>query len=238
MRKGVFELIGIIAAMDVEARPILSRLKADSRRDVSGIAFVRGALEGREVVVARSGVGKVNAALCAQTMALLYAPSLVINAGVAGALEETLHVGDAVIGTDVVQYDVDTSALGDPPGLVSTVEKIYFPCDQAASQAIFDAAALINVHTVRARIASGDAFIAEEARKREILRQFRASACEMEAGAIAQVCYANGIPCAVIRAISDECNEQSQSTYESCLTLAAQTAAEILFKYLSNVENL
>ena len=148
------------------------------------------------------------------------------------------QMGDVVIGTDVVQHDVDTTAMGDEPGFVSTVDRLSFPLDNFASTAIAAAAEELGIRAVRGRIASGDQFVASTARKEEIVRLFSAVTCEMEAGAIAHVCFLNRIPCAVIRSISDGGNEEAPMSYEEFLPLAAKNSAELTLAYLKSLENL
>ena len=231
-------MIGIIGALDIEIERLIAQMEAPVRREISGVPFVCGKLLGSDVVLARAGVGKVNAAVCAQAMALVYEPELVINTGVSGALSQELRVGDVVVGTDVVQHDVDTSALGEPVGFVSTVDRLSFPLDNFASTAIAAAAEELGIRAVRGRIASGDQFVASTARKEEIVRLFSAVTCEMEAGAIAHVCFLNRIPCAVIRSISDGGNEEAPMSYEEFLPLAAKNSAELTLAYLKSLENL
>ncbi len=231
-------MIGIIGALDIELERLIDAMQEPVHREISGVPFTCGKLLGTDVVIARAGVGKVNAAVCAQTMALIYEPELIINSGVSGALSPELRVGDVVIGTDVVQHDVDTTALGDEPGFVSTVDRLSFPLDNFASTAISAAAEELGIRAVRGRIASGDQFVASTERKEEIVRLFSAVTCEMEAGAIAHVCFLNRIPCAVIRSISDGGNEEAPMSYEEFLPLAAKNSSELTLAYLKSLQNL
>ena len=231
-------MIGIIGALDIELERLIGAMREPAHREISGVPFTCGKLLGTDVVIARAGVGKVNAAVCAQTMALIYEPELIINSGVSGALSPELRVGDVVIGTDVVQHDVDTTALGDEPGFVSTVDRLSFPLDNFASTAIAAAAEELGIRAVRGRIASGDQFVASTERKEEIVRLFSAVTCEMEAGAIAHVCFLNRIPCAVIRSISDGGNEEAPRSYEEFLPLAAKNSSELTLAYLKSLQNL
>ena len=231
-------MIGIIGALDIELERLIGAMREPAHREISGVPFTCGKLLGTDVVIARAGVGKVNAAVCAQTMALIYEPELIINSGVSGALSPELRVGDVVIGTDVVQHDVDTTALGDEPGFVSTVDRLSFPLDNFASTAIAAAAEELGIRAVRGRIASGDQFVASTERKEEIVRLFTAVTCEMEAGAIAHVCFLNRIPCAVIRSISDGGNEEAPMSYEEFLPLAAKNSSELTLAYLKSLQNL
>lgn len=231
-------MIGIIGALDIELERLIGAMQEPVHREISGVPFTCGRLLGTDVVIARAGVGKVNAAVCAQTMALIYEPELIINSGVSGALSPDLRVGDVVIGTDVVQHDVDTTAMGDEPGFVSTVDRLSFPLDNFASTAIAAAAEELGIRAVRGRIASGDQFVASTERKEEIVRLFSAVTCEMEAGAIAHVCFLNRVPCAVIRCISDGGNEEAPMSYEEFLPLAAKNSSELTLAYLKSLQNL
>ena len=231
-------MIGIIGALDIELERLIGAMQGPVHREISGVPFTCGRLLGTDVVIARAGVGKVNAAVCAQTMALIYEPELIINSGVSGALSPDLRVGDVVIGTDVVQHDVDTTAMGDEPGFVSTVDRLSFPLDNFASTAIAAAAEELGIRAVRGRIASGDQFVASTERKEEIVRLFSAATCEMEAGAIAHVCFLNRVSCAVIRCISDGGNEEAPMSYEEFLPLAAKNSSELTLAYLKSLQNL
>ena len=230
--------IGVICAMDSEFDLIREALSHGEIQTAGRCEFLSAERAGKRVVAATCGVGKVNAAVCAQTMALIYEPELIINSGVSGALSPELRVGDVVIGTDVVQHDVDTTALGDEPGFVSTVDRLSFPLDNFASTAIAAAAEELGIRAVRGRIASGEQFVASTERKEEIVRLFSAVTCEMEAGAIAHVCFLNRIPCAVIRSISDGGNEEAPMSYEEFLPLAAKNSSELTLAYLKSLQNL
>ena len=229
-------MIGILCALDREIEELLSELEGAEHRALCGYDYAVGTLRGQEVVLCKCGVGKVNAAVCAQTMILTWPVKLVINSGVAGALQEPLEIGDICVATDLVQHDVDTSAIGDPVGFVSTVGKIYFPCAERAVEGILRAAAkLDNVRALPGRIASGDQFITDRAVKERIVELFDASACEMEGGAIAQVCHINGVDCAVIRAISDSSSGKHQMEYLEFMPMAAHNSAQVVLEFLGNL---
>ncbi len=197
------ELIGIIGAMEIEVEA-LRALMTDARDEVvSGIRFTVGTLEGTPAVCAVCGVGKVAAAMVAEAMILRFGVTRLLNTGVAGGLGEGLVVGDIVVADAVVQHDMDTTALGDPAGLISGLGIVKIPADPvfgATLQAATVAAGFVpRVGTV----ASGDLFVAKDEDKARIKAQFDAVACEMEGAAIGQVAYTNGVPFAVLRAISD-----------------------------------
>lgn len=218
-------MIGIICAMDSEVYRFYEMIENAEITEIYGYRFARGMLQGKEVVVMKCGVGKVNAAMGTQTMILKYAPELIINSGVAGSLSSELSICDIAVGTDVVQHDFDCTAVGDPLGL-------YYPCDESAAQAICEGAAAAGVHAVRARIASGDQFISDADKKRWIVENFGAKACEMEAGAISQVCALTGTRCAVIRAISDSTDGDHAMEFSKFVNIAAENSVNVLLETL------
>lgn len=225
-------MTGIIAAMKIEMELLVERLENVERRTVSGIDFLCGTIAGKSVVLAVCGIGKVNAAICTQTMALVYHPDVIINTGVGGALSRTLHVLDVVVGTYAVQHDVDTSALGDEKGFVSTVNQLRFPLSERVSEQLARALADTGARAVRGAIASGDQFVSEPDEKTAISGRFGASVCEMEGGAIAHVCLVNGIPCCILRAISDGADDGAALTYAEFAERAAHVSAKAMIRYL------
>ena len=228
-------MIGIICALDIEAEKLRANIEAPVAERVGRLEFVSGLLRGREVVIGMAGVGKVNAAMCAQTMILKYAPELIINSGVAGSLSPRLDIGDIAVGTGVVEHDFDTTAVGDPPAFFNDLGGDTFPCDEAAARGILRAAENEGVHALPAKIASGDQFISDGDIKARLVKMFAAEACEMEAGAIAHVCYANNVKCAVIRAISDSTDGEHQVEFYKFLPVAADNSARVLMRYLEEL---
>ena len=195
--------LGIIGAMEIETEGLRARMTDTREQTVSGIRFTEGLLEGYPTVVATCGVGKVAAALCAEAMILRFGVSALLNTGVAGGLAEGLVVGNAVVADRVVQHDMDTSAIGDPVGLISGLNLVYIPADKTLCETLAAACRAVGLHTVVGTVASGDLFVARDEDKARIKAQFDAVACEMEGAAIGQVAYTNGVPFAVLRAISD-----------------------------------
>ncbi len=225
------EIIGIIAAMDSEARGIIEKMTDASREEISGIVFNRGKLKNKDCVVAVCGIGKVFAALCAQTMILKYSPSLIINSGVAGGLHPSLKVCDIALASSLVQHDMDTSAIGDPKGLISGINIINLPTDKEATARLISCAESEGIRTLSGVIASGDKFIASSADKKEIVDCFSAVACEMEGGAVAQVCYVNSVPCCVMRAISDGGDDSASLDYPTFVKLASEQSVKVIMKF-------
>jgi adenosylhomocysteine nucleosidase len=189
--------------MQIEIDGIKEKIENPETVTVSGVDYVCGMMGEKKIIAAKCGVGKVFAALCAQTMILRFAPDCIINTGVAGGLAEGLVVGDVVLADYVVQHDMDTSALGDPVGLISGLNIVKIPADKALLDTLTAAAKASELNTTVGTVASGDLFVADPADKARIVAQFDAAACEMEGAAIGQVAYTNGIPFAVLRAISD-----------------------------------
>ena len=222
-------MIGIIGAMRIEVETIKSLMENKQTQTVSGVEYVSGTLHGKEIVVAVCGIGKVAAAMCAQTMILKYSPEAIINTGVGGSLSEKLNIRDVAIAESLVQHDMDTSPLGDPVGLISGINIINIPCDAAVVDKLEKCVeALGNIKAVRGVIASGDQFIADSAKKDYIKSNFDAIVCEMEGASIAQVCYTNGVPFGVVRAVSDCADGSSHMDYGEFLPVAAANAAKLI----------
>ena len=219
--------IGIIGAMQPEVEELIAALQDATSEAVSGITFYTGKLGGRRVAVARCGIGKVFAALCAEIMILKYSPSLLVNTGVGGALASGLTTGDIVIADSLCQHDMDTSAIGDPKGLVSGINVIYFESDARASEILLSSAKSLGLCAKSGRIASGDKFIASREDKARIIADFSADVCEMEGCAIAQTAFVNGVPFAVVRAISDSADGEATMDYMEFMPIAAKNSAAL-----------
>ena len=225
-------MIGIICAMKIEADAIRASLTDTRTEVVSGVEFTVGKRYGKEIVLAVCGIGKVFAAICTEAMILRFAPSLILNSGVAGTLTEALSIGDIAIAKNLVQHDMDTSPLGDPVGLVSGINKIYFDADKAAVTAFAKATASVGANSVIGTIASGDQFMSDTAKKNAIRDRFGAIACEMEGAAIAHVAYVNNVPFAVLRAISDSASGDAQMEYPKFVAMAAKRSHAIIDAFL------
>ena len=220
-------IVGIIGAMSDEVSNIIALLESHNEEVYSGITFHTGKLYGKDVVVAKCGIGKVFAAVCAQIMILKYQPSLLVNTGVGGALLSGLNPTDIVFADRLCQHDMDTSAIGDPVGLVSGINKIYFDADKRAVDILSNYASSHNVNFKVGTIASGDKFIATKADKVRISDTFGAIACEMEGASVAQVAYINNTPFAVVRAISDSADGDASMDYPTFLPIAVRTSTEL-----------
>ena len=226
-------MIGIIGAMDIEVDYIKSIMTDVEIVSVSGVDFYAGKAFGKDVVTAKCGIGKVYAALCCQTMILKFNPDVIINTGVAGALVSGLSVLDVVVADKVCQHDMDTSPLGDPKGLISGINKIFFPCDERYANLLSEVVSRLNLKGVSGTVASGDVFVADKALKNAISSEFSAVACEMEGGAMGHVCFVNNVPFCCLRAISD--GDGAEMDYMEFSKLAADNACKIMEEFLKIV---
>ena len=228
------KIIGIIGAMDIEVDGIVSSMEKVETKTISGIKFYSGKLFKKDVVVAKCGIGKVFAAICAQTMILEYNPSVIINSGVAGSLTSNLGVLDVVVAKNVVQHDMDTSPLGDPKGLVSGINVIYFDANANVVETLVKSVNLLPCKYLCGTIASGDKFLSVTSEKKALNEEFGAIACEMEGGAIGHTCYVNNVPFGIIRAISD--GEGAEMDYATFAEKAANQSIEIVKNFIKIYE--
>jgi len=222
--------LGIIAAMKIEAELIEAAMTDVVRETCGSIEYCLGKIGTTDIVLAVCGIGKVFAAICAQTMIVKYAPDAVINTGVGGTLTKKLSVGDVAVSSAMVQHDMDTSALGDPVGLISGINIIEIPADAALAEKISAIVKSMGINTVTGTIATGDQFIGNQETKNRIVDTFGAIACEMEGAAIGQVCYVNKVPFAVIRAISDDADGGACEDYPTFAKTAAKNSAKAVIE--------
>lgn len=226
-------MIGIIGAMGVEVKALADLLENKKSETISGVEYLSGTIFGRDVVLAVCGIGKVFAAICAQTMILKYNPEIIINTGVAGTLSSDLSIGDIAISDFVVQHDMDTSPLGDPVGLISGINIVKIPADESTYKKIESAVKKTNTNYKIGTIASGDQFLASVDVKKRIVNNFGAIAGEMEGGSIGHVCYVNNLPFCVLRAISDCADGSGAENYMEFLNKAAENAVEVMKNFIS-----
>lgn len=229
--------IGIIGAMASEVEILKSRLKEGKTSEIAGVVFYQGKLEGKPVVIAQCGIGKVCAAVCAQAMIDRFQVGCVINTGVAGGLHPSLAVGDIVISTDAVQHDFDLTAFGYVKGYMSNGDgksPTRYKADPELA-ALFKAAAdevLDENKYIEGTIASGDIFVDDSALKKELIERFGAAAAEMEGAAIAQAAAANRVPFVVIRSISDLAENEANVSFEEFERKAAEISSSIVLGML------
>jgi adenosylhomocysteine nucleosidase len=179
--------------------------------------FCKGLLCGKDVVVVRSGIGKVNAAVCTQILIDRFGADVIINTGVAGSLDAKIDIGDMVVSTDLVEHDMDTTAFGDPLGQVPRMDTFSFPADvELVKKAVLaNEEANPDIKTFTGRIVSGDQFVSSPDVKDKLVQNFGAKCTEMEGAAIAHVAYLNKVSCVIIRAISDKADNSASMDYPS-----------------------
>lgn len=223
--------LGIIGAMQVEVEILLGQMENKAVRTVAGTTFYSGTLEGVDAVVVQCGVGKVNAALCAQILCDCFAVTHMVNTGIAGSLCAELDIGDLVVSRDAMYHDFDCVHFGYPFGRVPGMDVTAFPADETLTGYAYEAAEAVNPgHTRMGRIASGDKFVAERNVKEAIIAATQGLCTEMEGAAIAQTAYRNGVPFVILRAISDKADDSAQMDYPTFERIAAHRCAEVTRK--------
>ena len=224
------EIIGIIGAMEEEVNPLKAAVENPQFYEYAGMEFCKGKLDGADVVIVQCGMGKVNAGICAHTLISLFDCTKIINTGVGGSLDAKIDIGDIVVSTDAVQHDFTVEAIGFAKGEIPYTGLYAFPADEAMRKAAVEAAqaAAPDVHVFEGRICSGDQFIATKEQKEKIISDFGGLCCEMEGGAIAQVCYLNRTPFVIIRAISDKADDSEEMSYELFKVKAAERCVSIV----------
>lgn len=225
-------MIGIIGAMQVEVEHIKAVMTDVETETISGIEFCRGKISGKDAVVAKCGIGKVFASVCAEAMILRYNPDVVVNIGVAGTLTDELNTTDIAVARSVVHHDLDTSPLGDPAGLISGINIINIECDENVSSLLEKCVKSLGINCKTGVIASGDQFVCTTERKNFIRGTFNAIACEMEGASIGHVCFINGTKFGVLRAISDVADEKSHMDYDKFVPLAAKNSFEVIKRFI------
>lgn len=231
-------MIGIIGAMEEEVTILKNKLTQLSEISVAHVKFYTGILKDREVVITQSGIGKVNAAISTTLLINKFKPDIIINTGSAGALDESLNVGDVLISDDVKYHDADATAFGYEYGQVPQmpvafqsskplIEKVSQVVQQQQQQQLTAKVGLI---------VSGDSFIGSIEQRQKIKKAFpNAMAVEMEATAIAQTCYQFNVPFVVVRAVSDLANGEAEMSFEAFLEKAAVSSSQTVEALVSQL---
>ncbi len=228
--------VGIIGAMKVEMDGLKAAMTETSVVEYSGIEYISGKIGGVSVVAAMCGIGKVFAAICAQTMILKFDVDMLVNIGVAGTLTSELNVLDVAVADGVIQHDMDTSPLGDPVGLISGINIVKIPADDKLSALLADCVRSFDRKAIVGTIASGDQFIDSKEKKNDICSKFEVMAAEMEGGAIGHVCYVNKVPFSILRTISD--GDGGSMDYAKFVVKAAEVSIEVVKKFVAAVGEL
>ena len=230
--------LGIIGAMQVEVEILLAAMENKEMKTIAGSDFYEGTLEGLPAVVVQCGVGKVNAAICAQILCSCYGITHLVNTGIAGSLNAQLDIGDLVVSRDAMYHDFDCVNFGYPYGKVPGMDTVSFPADEAMIGFAFAAAEAVNPgHTKIGRVASGDQFVAVKALKEKIIANTQGLCTEMEGAAIAQTAYRNRIPFVILRAISDKADDSAEMDYPTFERIAAHRCAEVTKNLAKQLKN-
>ena len=229
--------IGIIGAMEVEVATLKETLKDVQITRKASMEFYAGVLEGKKVVVVRSGIGKVNAGMCTQILADVFGVEAVINTGIAGSLNNDVNIGDIVLSTDVLHHDMDATGFGYKKGQIPQMEEFSFPADEKLRKLASKVCKEVNpeISVFEGRICSGDQFISDKGVKDAIISEFGGFAVEMEGAAIGQAAYLNHIPFLVVRAISDKADGSANMDYAEFEMAAIEHSVKLTVKMIEEL---
>lgn len=219
-------MIGIIGATDFEMSKLLENMEITEHKKIGGFDFCVGKLFGKEVVAVKCGIGKVFMSACCEAFLLNFKVDKIINIGAAGGLVPDLAMGDVVLVDSAVQYDMDTTAFGDPLGLISGINKVMFDC--SICPGFGEALTKKEIHWIVGHNATADMFCTKSDVKQMLTSHFKCSSVDMEAGALAQVCYINGQDFESIKIISDGANDDSGDDYNNYTGTVGERVMEIL----------
>lgn len=228
--------VGIIGAMEEEV--VILRDRLDNRQDsiLAGSEFYTGQIGGLEVVLLKSGIGKVNAAMGTTLMIEKFQPDVIINTGSAGGFNRDLNVGDVVISSEVRHHDVDVTVFGYEYGQVPNLPAFYAPDEKLVKIAVKSAEKISGIQVAQGLIASGDSFMNDHDRVEYVRSKMpELFAAEMEAAAIAQVAYLFEVPFVIIRSLSDIAGKDSNLSFDQFLVTAGKNSAELIFLMLEEL---
>lgn len=222
--------IGIIGAMDLEVEELKAAMSVARIVKKANMDFFEGTLNGAEAVVVKCGIGKVNAALCVQILADLFAVTHIINTGIAGSLNAQLDIGDILISRDAIHHDMDVTFFGYAPGEVPQMGFREFLADEKLVALAKASCEKVNpgLHALVGRVVSGDQFISSKEVKERLISVFQGDCAEMEGASIAHGAYLNGLPFVIIRAISDKADDSAQMDYPTFEREAAKHSAKLV----------
>ena len=230
-------IIGIIGAMEEEVALLKEAMELKEVVEYATMSFCRGNLYDKDVVVVKSGIGKVNAGICAQILVDKFNVKVLINTGIAGSLDAAIDIGDMVISTDLVEHDMDASIFGDPIGQIPRMDTFSFPADPSLVEKAVEANMEANpdIKTFTGRIVSGDQFVSSSVVKEKLVENFQAKCTEMEGAAIAHAAYLNKVSCVIIRAISDKADNSATMDYPSFEKKAIEHSVKLVQNLLPRI---
>ena len=230
-------MLGIIGAMDVEVNSIKSELENVEIKNIAAMDFYKGTLAGKEVVVVKCGIGKVNAAICAQILVSVFGVSALVNTGVAGSLNNDINICDIVVSTSALEHDMDVTPLGYAKGVIPDMDQSEFKADENLIKLAKDSAeeAGLDVKIFEGKVVSGDQFISDKEKKKWLTDTFAGYCTEMEGAAIAQVCYFNHIPFLIVRAISDKADGSAHMDYAEFEMAAIEHSVKLTVRMIQEL---
>lgn len=229
-------MLGIIGAMEGEVSKLKEQMEDAVITKKASMEFYKGTIKGKEVVVVRSGIGKVNAAVCAQILIDDFHVSAIVNTGIAGSLKNEINIGDIVLSTDAVQHDVNAGSFGYPKGQIPGLDVLAFQADENLIEKAYAICEKVNpdISVFRGRVVTGDQFISQREIKNNIANTFDGMCTEMEGAAIAQVAYLNHIPFLIVRAISDKADDSADMDYEIFEAQAIKHSMNLTLELIAN----
>lgn len=241
----------ILGALDAEIALLEDNLTGREESAIEGIRFITGEMKGRSIVLARTGVGKVNAAMIATLLIEHFRPSEVIFTGVAGGINPDLRPGDIVIAAKTVQHDL---GMLSPDGFENWGVKnpvsgernpTFFPADPRLLTLAEMSAKYVSLEKfttkmpeiIKGVVVTGDMFVASSAKKKELRKDLQADAVEMEGAAVAQICWQQDVPCLVIRSLSDSADEHARLDFEDFYKIAARNSAQLVTELIGRLDS-
>ncbi len=228
-------MIAILCAMREELEPILEQVEVSEKIEYAKNIFYLAKFEEKDLVLAYSKIGKVNAAITATTLIEKFEAEKILFSGVAGAVDRDLKIGDLIIASKTCQHDVDLTVFGYEPGFIPE-SVVYFPCDENLNRIAKSVADKMGIKLKEGVIATGDQFVHSKERKEFIEKTFNASAIEMEGGAVGNVCYTLEIPFFMLRAISDTAEEGAGVDFDEFLEESSKVSAKFLLNMLREIK--
>ncbi len=230
-------MLGIIGAMDEEVSKLKEIMMDVDVMERASMDFYNGTIDGKNIVVVRSGIGKVNAGICTQILVDEYGVDAVINTGIAGSLNNSIEIGDIVLSTDALQHDMDATGFGYEPGVIPRMKTSIFEADEGLRKIAKECCEKVNpeINVFEGRVVSGDQFISDKTKKKYICDNFNGLCTEMEGAAIAQAAYLNDVPFLIIRAISDKADDSATVDYPTFEAKAIEHSVRLVKAIISEI---
>lgn len=230
-------MLGIIGAMDEEVAKVKEEMRDVEVLSRASMDFYKGVINGHSAVVVRSGIGKVNAAMCAQILVDEYKVDAIINTGIAGSLDAAIDIGDIVLSTDALEHDMDAVTFGYPLGQIPRMDTLSFEADARLREIAKEACEKVNpeIKVFEGRVVSGDQFVSDKNKKKWLVDNFAGSCTEMEGAAIAHAAYLNKVPFLIIRAISDKADDSASMDYPAFEAKAIEHSVKLILELCSRL---